>query len=95
MAGTFFCIRFPFDLNTFFSLSGWVLQKPRPARYCLVFENPQVADKWFDQMTKHTQKGTSERQFGLPLWMLEARGEALPQVFMDCVRTSRLFVCLF
>lgn len=58
--------------------------KPR-ARISLLFENPGLADKWFDEMTKHTERGTLERQFGLPLWMLEARGEALPQVFMDCV----------
>jgi hypothetical protein len=66
---------------------GWQLAKgvARP-QVCLVFENSAVADKWLDELTKRTPRGAVARQFGVPLWFFEARGEVMPQVFLDCVR---------
>lgn len=66
---------------------GWQLAKgvARP-QVCLVFDNAALADKWFDELTKRTPRGAALRQFGVPLWYFEARGEVMPQVFLDCVR---------
>ena len=66
---------------------GWSLAKGAARNHiCLQFENSTVCDKWYDEVSKVTCKGTQQKQFGVPLWYFEARDEKLPQVFMDCVR---------
>ncbi len=77
----------PTQLDLLATGDGWQLAKGvvRP-QVCLVFDNSAAADKWFDELTKRTGRGASVRQFGVPLWFFEARGEVMPQVFLDCVR---------
>jgi hypothetical protein len=53
---------------------------------CLSFDNAGMADRWMDELSKKTEVGIVRKQFGIPLSYFEARGEVMPQVFLDCVR---------
>lgn len=64
---------------------GWHVAQPR-RQLCLQLESAAAAERWLELLARRTWHGCRVRQFGVPLWYFEARGDALPLVFMDCVR---------